>query len=338
MIIVLSRNMVTRILVFMLIALLTLPVACAEVVGGPTQQADTNPVHTEGTQFVAGPVLMATEYAIVEGETVPGSSFVLEMKLANLSEYNSAYNVMATLTIENLSVSLQQGVTNQMYFHEIKPTQTVVLRFPLEVYSYCTEENMVLTLTIACYDAGGVHYTYQTMMTPDIEVARTLQVGSLSVPQFVHRNSSMIITATLNNIEPVALSNVKMHVKTQYGDQVTDVGQLLPNESMTVNSIYRFPEQQTEHVQVYFTYESLYGHQYATDLRPFEVVVYDPAEENDFAASSTMSLAQIADCLMQDITIPGTEASVQLPVIVLILVGCVGYVIVLYFALRNKKR
>lgn len=319
--------------------------ANAEMIAGtPTEEpavqtaSPVDPVQDAGRQLSTGPVLMVKDYAVVEGETTPGSSFVLRMNIANLSEYASAYNVMATLTIENVSVSLQEGVTNQKYYHEIPPMQTVTAEFPLEVYSYCAEENMILSMTMTCYDVAAVHYDFQTMMTPAVDVARTLQVGSLTVPQFVHRNSSMIISATLTNVEPVTLSNVRMHVVTQYGEQITEVGQLLYGESKTTNSIYRFPEQQTENVQVYFTYESLSGHKYTTDHQVFEVVVYDPTMQGDFAASGALSVKEIMDRLGQGTVIPGTDVQTPIPAIVWILLGCAGYGVILYWVLRRKRR
>ena len=295
-------------------------------------------VEEDGAQLQTGPVLMVTDYTIVEGEPVPGSSFVIEMNIANLSEHASAHNVLATLKIENVSVSLQQGATNQKYYHEILPMQTVTAQFPLEVYSYCVEENMILSMTMTCYDAAAVHYDFQTMMTPSIEVERTLRVGSLSVPQFIHRNSSMIISATLTNVEPVTLNDIRMHVGTQYGEEIVEVGQLLSGESKTINCIYRFPEQQTENVQVYFSYESLYGHKYSTEAERFEVVVYDPAVEDGFAADDTSSIRKVLDQLGQDVVVPGMDQTLPIPVAALILIGCAGYVAVLYYALRKKKR
>lgn len=296
------------------------------------------PVQTEGNQLHTGPVLMATDYVVIEGETVPGSSFVLQMNIANLSETAAAYNVLATLKIENVSVAIQEGATNQMYFHEILPMQSVVVQFPLEVYSYCVEENMILSMTMTCYDAAAIHYDFQTMMTPNVDVLRTLQVSSLTVPQFVHRNSSMIINATLTNVEPVALNNIKMHLITQYGEQITNVGQMLSNESRTVNSIYRFPEQQTENIQVYFTYENLSGHEFATDHQKFEVIVYDPAVQNDLATKEALSSRVIMERLVQSTVIPGTDVQLPLPVIVLIIVGFVGYAVVLYIVFRRKRK
>lgn len=325
-----------RMMMCLLLLMLMFSAASAEMPGEPAPQSEV--VQEAGSQLKTGPVLMVTDYAIAEGETVPGSSFMLRMNIANLSEHASAYNVMATLTIENVSVALQEGVTNQKYYHEIPPMQTVSAEFPLEVYSYCTEENMILSMTMTCYDAAAVHYDFQTMMTPTVEVARTLQIGSLTVPQHVHRNSSMIISATLTNVEPVTLNNVRMHVITQYGEQITEVGQLLNGESKTINCIYRFPEQKTEEVQVYFTYESLYGLKYTTEHQDFEVVVYDPAAQSDFAASDSMGAKEILEELVQGIVVPGTDIQLPIPVIVLIAVGCIGYGVVLYYALRTKKR
>ena len=301
-------------------------------------QIDAVAVHEEGTQLSTGPVLMVTDYSVVEGETIPGSSFVLQMNIANLSEHASAYNVVATLKIENVSVSLQEGVTNQMYFHEIPPMESVTAQFPLEVYSYCAEENMILSMTMTCYDAAAVHYDFQTMMTPNVEVARTLKVGSLTVPQFVHRNASMIISATLTNVEPVALKNVRMHVVTQYGELITDAGSLLTGESKTTDCIYRFSEQQTESVQVYFTYENLSGYKYTTDPQSYDVVVYDPEGQDDFDASNGLNIRDILDNLAQDTTVPGTDMQIPIPVFVWILVGCAGYCVILYIVLRKKKR
>ena len=84
--------------------------------------------------------LMVTDYEVIEGDRTPGSSFLLEMHIANLSRTAWAYDVVATLTVENLSVSLQEGVTNQLYFHEIAPMETIAVQFPMEVYTYSTEE------------------------------------------------------------------------------------------------------------------------------------------------------------------------------------------------------
>ncbi|MBQ1257321.1 MAG: hypothetical protein IIX93_08620, partial [Clostridia bacterium] len=87
--------------------------------------ADPDAVHEEGTQIHIGPLLMVTDYSIIEGDTFPGSSFVLRISIANLSEDSTAYNALATLKIENVSVSLQEGFANQIYFHEIPPLHTV---------------------------------------------------------------------------------------------------------------------------------------------------------------------------------------------------------------------
>ena len=333
------------IMLFLLLGVLMFQTAGAEMLAEippaePTMQPAVSaaPVEEEGDQLRTGPVLMVTDYSVIEGETVPGSSFVLQMNIANLSEYASAHNVLATLKIENVSVALQEGATNQYFFYEILPMQSMSVQFPLEVYSYCVEENMILSMTMTCYDAAAVHYDFQTMMTPNVDVVRTLQVGSLTVPQFVHRNSSMIVSATLNNIEPVALSNVSMHMVTRYGEQVTQVGQLLSGESKTTNCIYRFPEQQTEEVKIYFTYENLSGHEFSTEPETFEVIVYDPAVEDDFVSSNSLSISEILDHLEQDTLVPGTDMQLPVPVIAVILFGCVGYVVVLYFALRRKRK
>lgn len=334
-----SRKRTICCLLLALMMLLTVQMSLAEEappVQPPAESAD--PVQEAGAQLRTGPVLMVTDYTVVEGDKIPGSSFVMEMTIANLSETSSAHNVMATLTIENVSVALQEGFTNQIYYHEILPQQTVTARFPLEVYSYCSEENMILAMTMTCYDDAAVHYDFQTMMTPDVDVARMLHVSSLSVPQFVHRNSSMNISATLTNPESVNLMNVQMHIVTQHGETVTEVKQLLKGESVTIDGIYRFPEQQTEKVQVYFTYESLTGHHYATDPRSFEVVVYDPAGQDGFAADSSLSLREMMERLTRGTAIPGTGTSLPVPVGFLILAGCVGYVVVLCSVLRKKRR
>lgn len=329
----LSKRQIEHFAKRMAVLVLALMIVCA--VGPKTVAAET--VYEDGTQLRTGPVLMVTEYSVIEGERNPGSSFVLQMNIANLSEQDSAHNVVATLTIENTSVSLQEGVTNQLYFHEILPGETVSVQFPLEVYSYASEENMILSMTMTCYDEAAVHYDFQTMMTPGIDVARTLAVTSLAVPQFVHRNTSMIISATLNNVEQVTLNNIRMHVVTQYGEQVTEVGQLLKEESRTVDCIYRFPEAQTEDVQVYFTYESLYGHDFSTETQSFQVVVYDPVEQDDFSANSKLGVKEILTRLVQGIPLPNTDARIPVPAIVFLLIGFVGYGRTLYVALIKKK-
>ena len=313
---------------------LALMLFCA---AGPQTAMAAQTVNPDGTQLRIGPVLMVTDYTVIEGERDPGSSFVLQMNIANLSEETSAHNVVATLTIENVSVSLQEGFTNQLYFHEIAPQETVSVQFPLEVYSYASEENMILSMTMTCYDDAAVHYDFQTMMTPDIDVVRTLDIASLAVPQFVHRNSSMIISATLNNVEQVTLNNIQMHVVTQYGEEVTEVGQLLKEERKTVDCIYRFPEQQTEDVQVYFTYESLYGRKYSTEPQSFQVVVYDPVERDDFSGSGKLSTREILQRLVQGIAIPNTDIRIPIPVFVLVLIGFGGYGAAVYYALFKKK-
>ena len=318
----------------MAVLVLSLIMICAV---SPKAAASAQSVDTDGTQLHTGPVLMVTEYSVIEGERNPGSSFVLQMNIANLSEHASAHNVVATLTIENTSVSLQEGVTNQLYFHEILPLETVTVQFPLEVYSYAAEENMILSMTMTCYDEAAVHYDFQTMMTPDIEVARTLAVTSLAVPQFVHRNTSMSISATLNNVEPVTLKHIKMHVVTQYGEEVTEVGQLLKEESRTVDCIYRFSEAQAEDVQVYFTYESLYGHEFSTEPQSFQVVVYDPVAQSEFASSGKLSVKEIMTRLVQGIPLPDTDARIPIPAAVFLLIGFVGYGRTLYSALIKKK-
>lgn len=298
----------------------------------------TDTVHEEGTQLQIGPLLMVTDYSIIEGDTFPGSSFVIRMNIANLSEYATAFNALATLKIENVSVALQEGVANQIYFHEIAPMQTVYADFPLEVYSYCAEENMILSMTMTCYDAAAVHYDFQTMMTPNVEVARTLNVVSLNVPQFVHRNSGMIISAALTNIEPVTLSNVEMHIVTQHGEQITKVGQLVSNQSTTTNAIYRFPEQQTESVQVFFTYESLYGQKFSTDPKSFEVVVYDPEVTENLTSSGAFSLKELINSLTKNTVVPIVDKTLPIPVCAWIALGFAGYFIVLYCVLRRKRR
>ena len=332
-------------MVCLLLCLTMLCTASAEMiaeppVAEPASQAEVSidPVQEEGTQLRTGPVLMVTDYSVIQGETIPGSSFVLQMNIANLSETAAAFNMLATLKIENVSVALQQGATNQMYFHEIPPLHTVVVEFPLEVYSYCMEENMILSMTMTCYDDAAIYYNFQTMMTPNIDVLRTLHVSSLTVPQFVHRNSSMIINATLTNSEPVALNNIRMHVITQYGEQITDVGQMLSGENKTVNSIYRFPEQQTEDVQVYFTYENLSGHQFATDRESFDVIVYDPAVQSDLGASDSLGTRAIVERLAQNTLVPGTEIYLPIPVIGLIMIGFGGYGLILYIVFHRKRK
>ena len=324
---------VRRMTVVLALALTVFCIACPMT----ATAAPTDSVDEDGTQLRIGPVLMVTDYTVVEGERDPGSSFLLKMNIANLSEHASAHNVVATLTIENVSVSLQEGYTNQLYIHEIRPQETVSIQFPLEVYSYCAEENMILSMTMTCYDDAAVHYDFQTMMTPDIDVVRTLNISSLTVPQFVQQNASMIISATLNNVEPVTLSNIRMHVVTRYGEEITEVGQLLKEESRTVDCIYRFPEQTTEDIQVYFTYESLYGHKYATEPKSFQLVVYNPVEQNDFAPAGELGVREILNRLVHGIELPGSDARIPVPVIVLLLIGVVGYGGTLYFALRRKK-
>lgn len=297
----------------------------------------TEAVNKIGNQLDLGPVLMVTDYTVIQGERGPGSSFVLQMNIANLSEVASAHNVMATLTIENVSVALQEGVTNQLYFYEIRPQETVSVQFPMEVYSYCADENMILSMTMTCYDEAAAYYDFQTMMTPDIEVARTLHVSSLAVPQFVHRNSSMIISATMNNVESVTLKNIQMHVVTKYGEKVAEVGQLLSEESRTVDCMYRFPEHGTEDVQVYFTYESLYGHQFSTEPQSFQVIVYDAEEQAELLNTGKMGVREILSRLVRGIPIPGTDVRLPIPVAVLILAGCGGYGVVVYRTLWKKK-
>ena len=288
-------------------------------------------------QLLSGPVLMVTDYQVIEGDRSQGSSFILQMNIANLSELATAHNAVATLTINNTSVSLQEGYTNQHFFREIRPGESVSLQFPLEVYSYCAEENMILSVTMACHDGFGVHYDFQTMMTPDIDVPRNLHIASLAVPQFVHQNTNMIISATLSNPELVTLNNIRMHVVTQYGEEITEAGQLLKEERKTVDCIFRFPEQRTEDVQVYFTYESLYGHQYSTEPQSFQVAVYGQGEDDEFAASDALGAKEILIRLIRGIPVPGTDVRIPIPVVVLLLVGFGGYGRVMYVALRRRK-
>lgn len=319
-----------------IVLVFALMVVCAFVTtnAAATETEDTTVYHP---QLLSGPVLLVTDYAVVEGDRGPGSSFLLKMNIANLSQLATANNVVATLTIENTSVSLQEGYTNQQFFRQILPGETVSLQFPLEVYSYCADENMILSLTMACHDDFAVHYDFQTMMTPDIDVARTLNVASLAVPQFVHQNSNMIISATLSNPELVTLNNIRMHVVTQYGEEITEVGQLLKEERKTVDCIFSFPKQQAEDVQVYFTYESLYGHQYSTDPQSFQVVVYGQSEEDDFNTSGKLGVKEILSRLIKGIPLPNTDVKIPIPVAVLLLIGFGGYGRVLYVALRKRK-
>ena len=190
---------------------------------------------------------------------------------------------------------------------------------------------------MACHDEAFIHYDFQTMMTPDIDVSRTLNVTSLAVPQFVHQNSNMIISATLYNPEMVTLSNIKMHVVTQYGEEITEVGQLLREESKTVDCIFRFPEQKTEDVEVYFTYESLYGHEFSTEPEPFQVFVYGQTEQDDFGSSGKPGGKEILSRLVRGIPLPNTDVRIPIPAIVLLLIGFGGYGRVLYVALIKKK-
>lgn len=288
-------------------------------------------------QLLSGPVLMVTDYQVIEGDRSQGSSFILQMNIANLSELATAQNAVATLTINNTSVSLQEGYTNQHFFREIRPGESVSLQFPLEVYSYCAEENMILSVTMACHDGFGVHYDFQTMMTPDIDVPRNLHIASLAVPQFVHQNTNMIISATLSNPELVTLNNIRMHVVTQYGEEITEAGQLLKEERKTVDCIFRFPEQRTEDVQVYFTYESLYGHQYSTEPETFQVVVYGQGEDDEFVSSDELGVKEIFIRLIRGIPVPNTDVRIPIPVIILLLIGFGGYGRVMYMALRTRK-
>ena len=321
-----TEQFLRRTMVLILMAALVCAAGTAKVSAAETE-----------AQLHAGPVLMVTDYEVIEGDRTPGSSFLLEMHIANLSRTAWAYDVVATLTVENLSVSLQEGVTNQLYFHEIAPMETIAVQFPMEVYTYSTEENMVLTMTMTCYDLLAVHYDFQTMMTPDIDVVRTLSIASLAVPQFVHQNSGMIISATLQNVEQVTLNNVQMHVVTRYGEEITEVGQLLREERKTVDSITRFPEQRTEDVKVYFTYESLYGEEFTTEAQSYQVVVYDPVEQEGFGDSGKLGVKAILSRLFYGIGIPGTEVRIPIPVILLVLGGLAGYGRVVYVALKKKE-
>ena len=316
----------------MIVLVLTLMMICA---AGTRNVAAAQTV--DQPQLLSGPVLLVTDYTVVEGDRGLGSSFVLKMNIANLSELATAHNVVATLTIENTSVSLQEGYTNQQFFRKIQPGETVSLQFPLEVYSYCAEENMILSVTMACHDDFAVHYDFQTMMTPDIDVARTLQVASLAVPQFVHQNSNMIISATISNPEVVTLNNIRMHVITQYGEEVTEVGKLLREERKTVDCIFRFPEQKTEDVQVYFTYESLYGQEFSTEPESFQVIVYGQGEEGALEGSGELGGKEMLRRLVRGIPLPGTDLKIPIPAVVLLLVGFGGYCRVMYVALRRRK-
>ena len=299
--------------------------------------AELEPTQYVEPQLLSGPVLMVTDYQVIAGDRDPGSSFILQMTIANLSQLATAHNMVATLTIENTSVSLQEGYTNQHFVREIPPTEAVTLQFPLEVYTYCAEENMILSVTMSCHDDFAVHYDFQTMMTPDIEMDRSLNITSLTVPQFVHQNASMIISATLNNVEMVTLGNIRMHVVTAYGEEITEVGDLLRNESKTVDCIYRFTQQKTEDVKVYFTYESLYGQEYSTDTQSFQVVVYDPVEQDDFASSDDLSAKVILTRLFRGIPLPNTDARIPIPAIVFLLIGFGGFGRVLYVIFIKRK-
>ena len=331
-----SKKHTERIRNMMIVLVLALMVFCSA--GTKTVAAAEIPeTPVSQPQLLSGPVLLVTDYAVIEGDRNPGSSFLLKLNIANLSELATAHNVVATLTIENASVSLQEGYTNQQFFRKILPGETVSLQFPLEVYTYCVEENMILSITMACHDDFAVHYDFQTMMSPDIDAVRNLNVASLAVPQFVHQNSNMIISATLSNLEPVTLRNIKMHVITQYGEEVTEAGQLLREERKTVDCIFRFPEQKTEDVQVYFTYESLYGQEFSTEPQSFQVIVYGQGEGEAFEDSGKLGAKEILTRLVRGIPLPNTDVRIPIPVIVLLLVGFGGYGRVMYVTLRKRK-
>ena len=331
-----SKKQIEHLLKRTMVLVLALVIVCAAG-AGRVSAVEIEISDPQETPLHNGPVLMVTGYEVIEGERSPGSSFVLEMHIANLSQTAWAHDVVATLKIENLSVSLQEGVTNQMYFRQIGPMESVSIQFPMEVYTYCTDENMILSMTMSCHDMAAVHYDFQTMMTPDIDVVRSLNIASLAVPQFVHRNSSMIVSATLHNVEQVTLNNVKMHLVTKYGEEVTEVGQLLREERKTVDCIYRFPEQRTEDVKVYFTYESLYGEEFSTEPQSFQVVVYDPVEQEGFGDTGKLGVKAILIRLVHGIGIPNTEVRIPIPAILLVLMGFGGFGRVLYVALRKKK-
>ena len=133
------------------------------------------------------------------------------------------------------------------------------------------------------------------------------------------------------------MNNVKMHVVTRYGEEITEVGQLLREERKTVDAITRFPEQRTEDVKVYFTYESLYGEEFTTEAQSFQVVVYDPVEQEGFGDSGKLGVKAIISRLFHGIGIPGTEVRIPIPVILLVLGGLAGYGRVMYVALKKKE-
>ena len=147
----------------------------------------------------------------------------------------------------------------------------------------------------------------------------------------------MIVSATLQNVEQVTLNNVQMHVVTRYGEEITEVGQLLREERKTVDCITRFPEQRTENVQVYFTYESLYGEEFTTETQTFQVVVYDPVEQEGFGDSGKLGIKAIISRLFHGIGIPNTQVKIPIPVILLVLGGLAGYGSVMYVALKKKE-
>lgn len=287
-------------------------------------------LRVSGEQLSTGPILSVTQYQIINGSATVGADFTLRLRIDNLSDEDDAYNVLATLNIENTSVSVKYGETNQRYFDRIQAGSYVYYDIDMKVYSYCTEENMILSVDMACYDEEAVHYDFMTSLTPPVQLNRSLVVSSLSIPQYAQMNAGMVINASLYNPEPVTLTNVEMHVVTAYDEQVIPVGDLLSEENATVDAVCRFSKQNSEQISVYFTYESYAGDQYQTQPLEKLVLIYDPTAEVRNTADSSLRLSNL-------VTRPIISGlPVHIPAGLFILLGLVAYVWIFIRVIRKK--
>ena len=255
----------------------------------------------------ADPVIVLTNYELIDGSYETGSTFTLKLTATNCNHYADAYNVIIDVSTEDLSLRLGDGSVSEVYFETIKAGSSVTFEQTFSIEDEYPYQTAMLTYDFKYYDQSAKVYSNQTVITPRVIAACKLNINVLSVAESASIGSRSLVNVRCTNDGAVDISDIKIILDGNIDEsqKTIDLGALKSGEQLMKDCYVNFLEEGKQSLSVAFEYEDTDGNKFTIDKKTYDVEV-NPSQlisVDNNNSGKTFSIIWLAIAVMLNIAI-----------------------------------
>ncbi|MBE5925442.1 MAG: hypothetical protein E7270_00400 [Lachnospiraceae bacterium] len=227
----------------------------------------------------ADPVIVATEYEIVDGSVEIGQEFTIEVTIQNMNKYATAYNVLVDTASEDLDLRMVNGAVNQHYYPSLAPGETKTFKQTYKLEERYPYNSAMLTFTFYYCDEKGEEYDNRTIITPLVITPCKLNLNVLSVADTatIEERSLVNVRCTNDGINDIENIVMKIEGEIHENQKIVSLGSLISNEQVMKDCYVNFTKDGTQELIISFEYEDKNGNKFTLEPKTYTVEVNQPS-------------------------------------------------------------